>query len=349
MEIGSVTSMNSMSNIQMTRPGTTDTKSKNIKNEITGVRQQMQKLSSKENLSVNEKAKERRDLQKEISGLNTELKLHQEELSKSQKREMKMAELREEQKPTKEEKPADKAQADETAQNRTDGKNPPSDKQQPDRPGTVITRDSGGTVILKEIKNQNGTRSGNIGINVAQESSPARADDKIPADDKTSAAGEAKKDSKAEDDTKSASTAQNTGLSSKEMQALISTDAFAEQTARQDTVIARIENNIVILKGEINQDESRSIDTEKKQEELEQLEKKERRAMSFQFTVSRDPNHTMKSAAKAKAKTSATANVSEEAGKTKAQTENIVFMNAIKISRGEDPASQQRFFVSLEH
>ncbi|MDE7207201.1 MAG: hypothetical protein K2N90_08620 [Lachnospiraceae bacterium] len=60
MGVGSVTSRNSMSNVQMARARSADVKSKKIQNEITDIQQQMQKISSKEELSVDEKANERK-------------------------------------------------------------------------------------------------------------------------------------------------------------------------------------------------------------------------------------------------------------------------------------------------
>ncbi|MDE7199331.1 MAG: FlxA-like family protein, partial [Lachnospiraceae bacterium] len=71
MGIGGITSANSMSVMQMTSSNVTDSRSKNIQKEITDTQQQMQKLSSKEDLSANEKSQERKALQKEISDLNT--------------------------------------------------------------------------------------------------------------------------------------------------------------------------------------------------------------------------------------------------------------------------------------
>ncbi|MDE6664434.1 MAG: hypothetical protein K2K46_14005, partial [Lachnospiraceae bacterium] len=115
MGIGSITSTNSMSNMQMITAASTDPKIKNIKNEITDAEQQMHKISSKEELSVNEKTDEQKKLKKEISSLNTKLKQQQEELLRAQKRESMLAELREDKKPAKEEKPEDKIQINETS------------------------------------------------------------------------------------------------------------------------------------------------------------------------------------------------------------------------------------------
>lgn len=85
MGVGSVTSMGSMSSTWMTKVNSTDVKSKSIENKITGIQQQMRKLSSEEELSVDEKVNEQRKQQQEISSLNTELKRHQEEFLKSQR------------------------------------------------------------------------------------------------------------------------------------------------------------------------------------------------------------------------------------------------------------------------
>lgn len=74
----------------------TDAKAKNIQSKITDAQQQMQRLSSKEELTADEKAAERKKLQKEILGLNNKLKQHQEDLRRSQKREMLAKERQEE-------------------------------------------------------------------------------------------------------------------------------------------------------------------------------------------------------------------------------------------------------------
>ena len=74
MGIGGITSANSMSVMQMPSVDLKDHKSKNIQNEITEVQQQLQKLASTEELSANEKADERKKLQKEKSSLDNELK-----------------------------------------------------------------------------------------------------------------------------------------------------------------------------------------------------------------------------------------------------------------------------------
>ena len=80
MGIGNIAAAGSMSVIQMPLANGKDQKSKNIQNKITDRQQQIQKLSSREELSAHEKATERKKLQKELSSLNRELIRHQEEL-----------------------------------------------------------------------------------------------------------------------------------------------------------------------------------------------------------------------------------------------------------------------------
>lgn len=287
MEIGRVSSWNRMSDMQINKTGLTDTKSKSIQKEITDVQQQMQKLPSKEEFSASEKAEERKKLQKEISNLNIKLKLHQEELLKSQKREAMLAELQVEK---------------ETSPDKADKEEPSAQEKQAGGQGSVITKNSDGTVILKEEKNQDGKRS-------------EETEDK-------------KKENIETDEVKDA------GLSHKEMHAIVSADNSIQRADRQGVVIARIKDGVVILKGEINQDERYGADTGKKQAEFEKMEKREQRARAFQYSALGEANITVRSAAQAKlpgAKESVQAN-SEK--------------SVVKFFQ-EDQAARQRFHISF--
>lgn len=312
MGIGSVTSANSMSGMQTIASRTADPKIKKYQNEITNVQQQMQKLSSTEELSVTEKTNERKKLQNEISSLNMELKRHQEELLRSQKRETMLARLQEEKEPAKEENTEDKIQTKETSPDKADEKDLPSDNGQTPQPGTVIAKNSDGTVILKDRTDQ---------------------DDKARADGASE-----KQDGSSDSDTEA-------GLSHKKIHAIVSADSSVQQASRQGTVIAKTRDGIAILKGEMNQDKKRGVDTEKDQAEVEKMEKKEQRAISFQFSTLAEANNTMKTAAKAN-----TAGIKDV---TPANTENNAFsnplFNALNLSQTEDQAARQRFFVSLGH
>ena len=337
MGVGSVTSMNSMSNIWTTKTGSKDIESKKIENEITDKQQQMQKVSSKVELSADEKADERKKQQREISDLNTELKRHQEEILSSQRRELMMAELQKNQAPEDEEKTADKIQTDgtdkkgiaekETKAIDSDASTGLSQKessaaastsksaQQTGYQGTVIFQNSDGTVILKDGMKQDEKR----GVNADQKQT-----------DEAKEKGVTGREAKPVDDDKDT----DTGLSGTKMYEMVSADASAQQIGRRETAIAGIKSDIAVLKGEINQDERRGVDTEKKQAELEKLEKKEESARTLQFSDLGKDGGTMNAAANLKV------------SGIKVNTENNAVINFPDLSK-EDQESQQRFQVSF--
>ncbi|MDE7207202.1 MAG: hypothetical protein K2N90_08625, partial [Lachnospiraceae bacterium] len=146
---------------------------------------------------------------------------------------------------------------------------------------TVIFKNNDGTVILKGEINQDEKRS-------------------VDTDADKKQTDKFKEENIAERETETIEDNADTGLSHKEIHAIISTDASAQQTSLQGTVIAKIRDGIAVLKGEIRQDERRGVDTDKKQKELEKLEKKEEKARTFLTSVLREGNHTKRSEAKAK-------------------------------------------------
>ena len=67
-------------NMQMAQMGmgqATDSYSRNIQNRIANAQKQLQELSSKEDMSLEEKAKKRQEIQQQINDLNTQLRQHQ--------------------------------------------------------------------------------------------------------------------------------------------------------------------------------------------------------------------------------------------------------------------------------
>ena len=319
MGIGSVTSTNSMSVMQTITTASTDPKIKNIQNEITDAKQQMQKLSSKEELSVNEKSNEQKKLQKEISDLNTELKQHQEELSRSQKREIRLTELLEDRESAKEETSEDKVSATEKSPDQEGEKKLPLGEQQSESQGTVVARNSDGVVILTEETNPN-------------ENQGVSAEKVQTAETKEESADETEAKPTVSD------TVTDTGLNHKAMRAMISADSSVQQANHQGAIVARNSDGIAILKGEIKLDELRGADTEKKQAELEKMEQKAEKATAFQFSVLGQANNAMKSDA---------GNVSGVTNVAQANAENNAYINALKISQENEQAAQQRFFVSF--
>ena len=99
--------------------GSADPKAKNIQNKITDARQQVQTLSSKEDLTADEKAAERKKLQRKILGLNTRLKQYKEDLRRAQKRELLAKEQREDAASAEEKREDGRKQPDVTAENKT--------------------------------------------------------------------------------------------------------------------------------------------------------------------------------------------------------------------------------------
>lgn len=316
MRIGSITSANSMSAMQTTATGSKDQKSKSIQNEITNVQQQMQKLSSKEDLSAHEKTNERKKLQKEISGLNTELKQYQEELRRSQKREIMAAELREDKEPEKEDKAEDRIQATEESSNAADQKNLSADKQPTAQQETVITQNSDGTVILKGALDENKTHGTDAEKKQANDPKEEVIEEKEPSNNGNDIVT-------------------NTNLSGKKIYAMVAADSSLQQTNHLGTIISKSRNGIAILKGEINEDENRGVNTERKQAELEKMEKQERRAIAFQSSLLSEANNAIQSSAE----TNASAN-----DKAQANTQNMI--SAFNVSQ-EEQILQQNFYVSI--
>lgn len=325
--IGSTSPMNSMSAMQTTRSSDLkDQKTKSLQNDITQVQQQMQKLSSDEDLSVTEKEAEKKKLEQEKSDLSAKLKLHQDELLKSQKREIKLAQLQEEREPEKEEASEDNVQTAETssASDLTDKKNQPADERRSLQPGTIITQNSDGTVILKEVMNQTSDRSAD-----AKSSPTDETKEKTGFESEKAAAKQTVQTN--EDDT-----AADTGLTESEVQAMVSADSTMQQADRQGTLVNKTGNDIAVLKSEIKQDALRGVDTDKKEAELKELQKQQKREMEVQFSMLGEANRTAQTATE----TNASAN------STQIDSERTFHVSGIGASQ-EDQALQQGFQVSI--
>lgn len=88
MEINNVKAMEGTSGGQNTKAQPVDSISKNIQNEISDVQRKRQELSSKEDIPVEEKQKKRREMQQEISRLNTQLRQRQAEMRREKQKEL---------------------------------------------------------------------------------------------------------------------------------------------------------------------------------------------------------------------------------------------------------------------
>lgn len=324
MGIGSITSTGSMSAMQMPATGLTDQKSKNLQTEITDVQQQIQKLSSEEDLSASEKANEQKKLKREKSSLDTELKQHQEDLLRSQKREEMLAELRSAQLPAQEEEEKEDSQSAEASSGTADEKAQPASEGQTPQPGTVITQNSDGTVILKEVMN------------------PARSSgtdtENKPADEVKETAAAASEPESEEDgtdtDTEAATAFRPT---EKEMQAMVSADSSMQIAQRQGTLVAKTTDGIAILKGEIKQDAYRGTDTERKEAELKDMQKRQQQEMTFQFAMLGEAGGAMQAA-------SETDNAGTAA---QASADRTFQVSGLSAAQQEEEAARQGFQVTI--
>lgn len=106
MGINSINAIGGSSGMQKATNQIVDTESKSIQDKIENVQRQKKALSSQGDMSVEEKAKKRQELQQELGSLNTQLRQHQADLRKEKYKETMKDEL----------KSQDTAQTDSTQQ-----------------------------------------------------------------------------------------------------------------------------------------------------------------------------------------------------------------------------------------
>lgn len=206
-----------------------DVVSKGIQDDIENVQREKQALSSKEELSVEEKMKKRKELQQELSSLNAKLRQRQAEIRREQQKETAAGELRAE-----------------------DGKDSEEKKA-----GLKADEKQG---VKQDDSNRQGWKT-------------EAAKQKNPKDEKADIKGSKENKTDAED----------AGISEDEMRRVVASGAAVEQTRQRGSIIARMEGGRVILKGEIELDEIRGEDAEKKRAELEKQEERIRQAAAMQL------------------------------------------------------------------
>lgn len=229
-----------------------DPAGKNIQNKISKVQRQKQSLSSKQEMSAGEKAKERQELQQELSGLNTKLRQQQEKVRREQQKEA-----------VRKEALAEAAQAeDDYARNVPDAEKAGStEKSKADQAETGIGEEKKANLETAEEK------AAETGAQTAEEKA---ADTRNSDKQDIGRLGVDEKDGEPEE----------IGISLQDMRALVKRETIREQAKRRETVISRMESGIVILKGEIRQDELRGADVEKKKAELKERQQKVQKAAS---------------------------------------------------------------------
>lgn len=249
MGIGSMKGIESMSNKPMSgaQPVETDPVIKNIQDEISEAQRQRQGLSSKEDLPAAERAKKRQELQQKISDLNRELRQRQADARKEQQR---------------------KALIDE---NRTDVSNASNADEKDTKTKNLSAKDTAGK---------------NTDINDTKIKGAGHTDSRNDNVQNTGASAENVngKTSQDKDSQNKASKLQDIEIPQKELKAVMQSKSSKEQMRKQESVIARIEGGIAILKSEIKLDEARGMDVEKKKEELKKQTEKLQKAASDQLS-----------------------------------------------------------------
>lgn len=292
--IGNITSVRSVSAVQKQAVKSVDTESKSIENDISDVERQKQAFSSKQDLTVDEKMKRRQELQQELSSLKTKLRISEVEAGKESQKEA----LTDEQSAAKETETAgDSSAAQAVKENAAEAK----EKEEAAKEEAAKTeRKEALTESMKE------SASGSKEVKTATEmkdADQAKAGEAVAGTDASRIDEAAVKSGAAKEDEKAGAEADKEkipGFSKREMQSMISEDEAAERAKQQGTIVARLENDIVILKGEIKQDEDRGGDVTKKKEELKQQEERAQRAVNAQFSAIGQTNRKLQETAQDK-------------------------------------------------
>lgn len=150
MAIGNITLNKEFSNITAPKASAADNGSKTIQNQIANKQQHLNRLSSNSELSAEEKAKERQEIQKQIAELNRKLRLmrmeQKEEAEKAQKEQEKKLVLNEEM----------QASAVQKEQNKEDAPKKQEEKAEPvELPGSNIQKILSADALLQKNRVQN--------------------------------------------------------------------------------------------------------------------------------------------------------------------------------------------------
>lgn len=133
---------------------------------------------------------------------------------------------------------------------------------------------------------------------------------------------------------------QSTGLSQASMQAMISADSSMKQAQVQGSMATQMEGKAGVLESEIKMDKGRGASTEKKEEELADLQAKAQAATVAQVSTLAEAGKKMEEAAKADSQTEAsetksdkTDNTQEKVNGTEENTENVTMETGVEISK----------------
>lgn len=287
MGVSGISAIGGASSVQMTSTQAVDTVSKGIQDDISEVQRQKQELSSRKDIPVEEKVKKRQELQQEISSLNAKLRQHQAEVRKEKQKELmkENAKTGRTDADNEEKKSADKkvSAAKESEARETKSKN-------------ALTKDTKGMNALginareKSVQAQNTSQKETKAGNTTGSTTKDATDKDVNPRD----TGVKETEDKAVND-------KAAGISAAEMKGMVAADSYVKNSKVQETVIARIEGGVAILKGEIRQDENRGADAAPKRAELAKQEQKVQWASAASFSDLGLGSKTEKGSTQAKA------------------------------------------------
>lgn len=282
MGVSGISAIGGASSVQMTSTQSVDTVSKGIQDDISEVQRQKQELSSRKDIPVEEKVKKRQELQQEISSLNAKLRQHQAEVRKEKQKEL-----------MKDNAKTERTDADNEEKKSADKKvsaTKESEARETETKDAKSMNTKGMNAREKSVQTQNTsqkeTKAGNTTGSTTKDATDKDAN---PRD-----TGVKKTGDKAVND-------ETAGISAAEMKGMVAADSYVKNSKVQETVIARIEGGVAILKGEIRQDENRDADAAPKKAELEKQEQKVQWASAASFSDLGLGSKTEKGSTQAKA------------------------------------------------
>lgn len=266
MGVSGISAIGGTSGGQMTSVQSVDTVSKGIQDDISEVQRQKQELSSRRDIPVEEKVKKRQELQQEISSLNAKLRQHQAEVRKEKQKEL---------------------MKENAKTGRTDADN--EEKKSAEKKVSAVKESEAQETETKDAKSMNTKGINALGINARERSvqtqNTSQKDAVVGSTTKSvEDKGANPRDTGVKETENKAVNDKPAGISAAEMKGMVAADSWVKNSKAQETVIARIEGGVAILKGEIRQDENRGADATPKRAELEKQEQKVQWASAASFS-----------------------------------------------------------------
>lgn len=277
MGVSGISAIGGASGVQMTSTQSVDTVSKGIQDDISEVQRQKQELSSRKDIPVEEKVKKRQELQQEISSLNAKLRQHQAEVRKEKQKEL---------------------MKENAKTGRTDADN--EEKKSAEKKVSAVKESEAQETETKDTKSMNAQTKSVQAQNTSQKETKAES-----TTGSTTKSVEEKdvnpRDTGVKETENKAVNDKPAGISAAEMKGMVAADSWVKNSKAQETVIARIEGGVAILKGEIRQDENRGADAAPKRAELAKQEQKVQWASAASFSDLGLGSKTEKGSTQAKA------------------------------------------------